>query len=56
MAKKIHAKDRKCIECGKQAVVFWPMVDPDIPANPYCQKCLDEAQTQLMIKLNELDL
>lgn len=28
--------------CGKPAVAFWPVIDPDIPAEPYCRKCLDK--------------
>lgn len=27
-----HAKDCKCVVCGKQAEVFWPCFDPDIPS------------------------
>lgn len=50
-----HAKDEKCIDCGKQAVVFWPMVDPDIPANPYCRPCVNRAQISLLEKLNNID-
>ena len=46
-----YAKDCKCVECGKQAVAFWPIVDPDIPSYPYCRECLDKAKHELMIKL-----
>lgn len=46
-----YAKDCKCIVCGKQAVAFWPLIDPDIPENPYCRKCLDEAKQELMFKI-----
>jgi len=49
-----YAKDEKCVECGKQAEVFYPMIDPDIPFYPYCRKCADEAKIKLMIRLNEL--
>ena len=51
----IHASECQCIECGKQAVAFWPCVDLDIPRNPYCRKCLDEAKIEAMIKCNGLD-
>ena len=44
---KTYAKDCKCIECGKQAVAFYPVVDPDIPSYPYCCKCLDKAKNKL---------
>ena len=46
-----YAKDCKCIECGEQAVAFWPNFDPDIPQNPYCRKCLDEIKERLMRKI-----
>lgn len=41
----------KCIVCGKQAVAFWPIIDPDIPAEPYCRKCLDKAKIQMLINV-----
>jgi len=47
----MKASDCKCVQCGKQAVAFWPVVDPDIPANPYCRECLDRAKNELIIKL-----
>ncbi len=47
----LEPSDCKCCECGKPAVAFWPVIDPDIPSNPYCRKCLDKAKTELMIKL-----
>lgn len=50
-----HAKNEKCCECGKQAVCFWPAIDPDIPQYPYCRKCVDEAKMRVMIKLDEID-
>lgn len=33
--------------CGKQAVAFYPVVDPDIPSNPYCADHLEEAMIDL---------
>lgn len=48
MPKLIKAKDCKCISCGKQAVAFWPNVDPDIQPNPYCRECLDEAKQRVI--------
>ncbi len=51
-----YAKDEKCCVCGKEAVCFWPMIDPDIEHHPYCRKCVDEAKMSLMLKLSKLDL
>lgn len=47
----MKATECKCCVCGKQAVAFWPVIDPDIPAEPYCRKCLDEAKHKLMMKI-----
>lgn len=49
------ARDCKCAECGKDAVAFWPCIDPDIPAHPYCQACLDKARIKMMVELTEAD-
>ena len=51
MSKQVKASDCKCCECGAQAVAFWPCIDPDIPSHPYCRKCLNKAQTKLMIEI-----
>ena len=53
--KQIHASDFKCVECGKQAEVFFPVMDPDIPSHPYCKKCADKAQRELFFKLCEIN-
>ena len=42
------ASDCKCIICGKQAVAFWPVIDPDIPSEPYCRKCLDKTKAAVI--------
>lgn len=55
MKKTMKATECKCCKCGKQAVAFWPVVDPDIPAHPYCRECLDKEKEELMIKLTEID-
>lgn len=34
MDKKIKASDCQCCVCGRPAVAFWPVCDPDIPENP----------------------
>jgi hypothetical protein len=48
-----YAKDCKCIECGEQATAFFPVVDPDIPAHPYCKKHLSEARARLLMRLHK---
>ena len=45
----MKASDCKCIICGKQAVAFWPVIDPDIPSHPYCRKCLDKEKQEAMM-------
>lgn len=54
--KLIYAKDCKCVKCGKQAIAFWPIIDPDIPSHPYCRKCLDKEKDKLLNKLLNLNL
>ena len=51
----MNASKCKCVECGKQAVAFFPVCDPDIPAYPYCRECLDKVKMKLLIQLNEID-
>ena len=48
-----QANQEKCCECGKQAVCFWPAVDPDIQSYPYCRECVDKAKFKLIYKLFE---
>lgn len=56
MSKVVYAKDLKCCKCKKvQAVAFWPCIDPDIQSHPYCKKCLDKANIDLMIAICEQD-
>jgi len=41
-----------CCECKKNRAVAWfPVCDPDIPSNPYCRKCLDEAKERLTMEI-----
>ena len=47
----MKASECKCCLCGKQAVAFWPVIDPDIPSNPYCRECLDKIKIQTLIKV-----
>ncbi|MCP4254997.1 MAG: hypothetical protein GY775_16645 [Candidatus Scalindua sp.] len=49
------AKDCKCIKCNEQAKMFWPVIDPDIKAEPYCTKCAKEEQAKVMNALKDLD-
>lgn len=51
----MKASECKCAECGKQAVAFFPVFDPDIPSYPYCRECLDKFKRELMMKLCEVD-
>ncbi len=37
----MKAKDCKCTRCGKQAVVFVGLNDPDATDYPMCRKCAD---------------
>lgn len=45
------ASDCKCVECGRQAVAFWPCIDPDIPSHPYCRECLDRAKVSALASM-----
>ena len=50
----MNAKDCKCNKCGKQAVAFWPVIDPDIPREAWCRKCLDKAKLEFLMKIMKL--
>ena len=43
----MKASECKCYVCGKQAVAFYPAIDPDIPSTPYCPDCLYKAMVDL---------
>lgn len=45
----MQASECKCVVCGKPAVAFWPLIDPDIPAEPYCRKCLGQAKIKVLM-------
>lgn len=45
---KILAEENDCIVCGNKADVFWPVVDPEIQAQPYCNKCLKLEQDKIL--------
>ena len=43
----MKASECKCCECGKQAVAFYPCIDPDIPSYPYCADHLEKAMIEV---------
>lgn len=43
----IKANECKCVDCGGQAVAFFPVIDPDIPSHPYCRSCLNKRKLAL---------
>ena len=43
----MEAKDCQCIVCDKQAVAMYPLIDPDIPSNPYCADHLEKAMIDM---------
>ena len=47
----MKASECKCCVCGKQAIAFWPVIDPDIPSEPYCRECLDKAKLEALVKI-----
>lgn len=47
MSAIVKATDCKCIICGKHAVTFYPVIDPDIPSYPYCPACLEKAMIEM---------
>ena len=53
MSKPKTIKD-KCCKCSQPAVAYWPAIDPDIESFPYCRKCLDREQMNLLIEMEEL--
>lgn len=52
---RTNAKDYKCCVCGKQAEVFWPVFDPDIPSNPYCKECLKKERMRMILDIERDD-
>jgi hypothetical protein len=47
----MKASECKCCECGQQAEVF---NHPDIPSHPYCNKCLDDMKTRMIIEIDRI--
>ena len=54
MAGVVKASDCKCC-CGAKAVAFWPCIDPDIPSQPYCRKCLDRTKAAVIRDLLNIE-
>lgn len=44
----MKASECKCCKCGKPAVVFFPVIDPDIPVAPYCRECFDSIKANAL--------
>ena len=55
MKRKPQLKDEKCCKCGKPAVCFWPVIDPDIPSYPYCRKCVEKAKMRVLLEMSKID-
>ena len=53
MSKKRYAKNEKCNVCGKQAVVFVGLNDPDGTDYPKCRKHADEWRTKLIMEFSD---
>lgn len=53
--KLTYARDCKCCQCGKRAVCFWPIIDPDIPSSPYCRKCVDNAKMRVLMEMQKVN-
>ncbi|MBS3085041.1 hypothetical protein J4411_03985 [Candidatus Pacearchaeota archaeon] len=56
--KQAFASDYYCVKCYKenklvQAEVFWPIIDPDIPAYPYCRPCKNKLCLKLILAMGE---
>ena len=43
----MEANNDKCCVCKKQAVAYYPCIDPDIPSYPYCADHLEEAMIEM---------
>lgn len=50
----MNATECKCVECGKQAEVFWPCIDIDVPSHPYCRKCVTIQQLKCLEGMENL--
>lgn len=57
---KFYAVDYYCVRCYGEnkrigAEKFWPNVDVDIESFPYCKRCIDDLNSELLISLYGLD-
>lgn len=46
----MKAEECQCIICHKQAVAFWPAM-LDVPSQPYCRECLDDAKRKYLFRM-----
>lgn len=54
MSRLVRAVEFKCRKCKtKQADVWWPVIDPDIPSYPYCSHCVTLIMAHLELALDE---
>ncbi len=49
--KRKFAKDFKCSRCGKPAVVFVGLNDPDATDYPMCRKCADDWRYEVIVEV-----
>lgn len=48
--RKVKTSEVVCCVCSAKAIAWWPVIDPDIPQQPYCRKCLNKIKLEIMIK------
>ena len=49
------AENHKCCVCGKKATAWWPVLDPDIPAHPYCRDCVSNEIVKTLAMFSKND-
>jgi len=47
-----YASEFKCSRCGKPAVVFVGLNDPDGTDYPMCRKCADDWHTEILMAMH----
>lgn len=55
MNKKIKANTQKCVNCGKQADLFFGLADPDGISVPLCNKCCEESKKRIFDECLKVD-
>lgn len=53
--KTVRATEHSCILCGKPAVVFWPVIDHDVPIHPFCRDCVEIEKIKVLAELFKLN-